>query len=241
MGKFAVKVSIIPNGLEKYMAFTINRNLFFIDSMQLMNSSLDSLVKNLSNNDFKYFSEEFSGELLKLVKQKGVYPYEYMDRFKKFSENILPGRCNLFNSLKDKCISEKDYFKANNVSNMFKINTMGDYHDLYLKANVLLLADVFEKFVSTCLDHYGLDPCRYFSSPGLSWDAMLKMTKIELDHISGIDIHFFIEKGIRGGISYIYKRNSEANNKYMECYDSSEESKYITYLEANNLYGWEMS
>ena len=173
VSKFDVKVNVIPNGLEKYMAFTINRDLVFIDSMQFMNSSSDSLVKNLSDNNFKYLSEEFSSELLKLVKQKGVYPYEYMDSFKKFSEDKLPDRCKFFSSFKDKCISEKDYLKANNIWNVFKINTMGDYHDLHLKTDVILLADVFEKFINIC---YGLDPFHYFSSAGLSWDAMLKMT-----------------------------------------------------------------
>ena len=97
------------------MAFTINKNLVFIDSMQFMNSSLDSLVKNLSDNDFKYLSEEFSGELLELVKQKGVYPYKYINSFKKFSENKIPDRSKFFSSLKDEHISEKDYLKANNI------------------------------------------------------------------------------------------------------------------------------
>ena len=96
ISKFNVKVNVIPNGLEKYMVFTINRNLVFIDSMQFMNSSLDSLVKNLSDNDFKYLSEEFSSEFLKLLKQKGVYSYEYMDSFIKFSEDKLPDRCKFF-------------------------------------------------------------------------------------------------------------------------------------------------
>ena len=177
---FDVKVSVIPNGLENYMAFTINTNLIFIDSMQFMNFSLDSLVKNLSDNDFKYLSEEFSGNLLKLVKEKGVYPYEYMNSFKKVSENKLPDGCKFFSSLKDKCICEKDYLKANNIWNVFKMNTMGDHHDLHLKTDVLSLADVFEKLINTFLDYYRLDPCHYFSSPGLSWDAMLKMTGIEL-------------------------------------------------------------
>ena len=111
--------------------------------MQFMNSSLDSLVKNLSNNDFKYLPEGFSGYLLRLVKQKGVYPYEYMNSFEKFSENKLPDRCKFFSSLKDECISEKDYLKATNIWYVFKMNTMGDYHDLYLRADLLLLADVF--------------------------------------------------------------------------------------------------
>ena len=121
------------------------------------------------------------------------------------------------------------------------MNTMGDYHDLYLKTDVLLLADVVEKFIKTSLGYYGLDTCHYFSNPGLSWDAMLKMTGIKLDLISDIDMHLFIEKGMRGGISYISKRYKKVNNKYMKCYDSSEESNFIMYLDANNLYGWTMS
>ena len=95
-----------------------------------------------------------------------------MDSFKKFSENKLPDTCKFFSSLKDKCISEKDYLKANNIWNVFKINIMSDYHDLYLKIDVL--------FINTCLGYYGLDTCHYFSYPGLSWNAMLKMNEIEL-------------------------------------------------------------
>ena len=107
------------------------------------------------------------------------------------------------------------------------MNTMGDYHDLYLKTNVLLLADVFEKFINTCLEYYGLNPCHYFSSLRLSRDAMLKMTGMELELISDIDMDLFIEKGMKGGISYIPKRFSKANNKYMQFYDDKKPSKYI--------------
>ena len=162
--QFDVKVSVIPNALENYIAFTINKNLAFIDSMPFMNFSLDALVKNLSDNDFKYLSEEFSGDLLKLVKQKGVYLYEYMDSFKTFSENKLPDKRKFSSSLNDECISEKDYLKANNIWNVFKMDTMGGYHDLYLKKDVLLLADIFEKFINTLhLHYYGLDPCHYWN------------------------------------------------------------------------------
>ena len=157
--------------------------------------------------------------------------------FKKFSENKLPDRSKFFSSLKDVCISEKQHLKAVDVWNLFKINTKGDYHDLYLKTDVLLLADVFEKFINTCLDYYGLDPSHYFGSPGLSWEAMLKRTKIELDLISDIDMHLLIEKGMRGGISYIAKRHSKTNNKYMQSYDAKKPGKFVTYLDANNLYG----
>ena len=112
IAKLDVKINVIPNGLEKYMAFTINSNLVFIDSMEFMNFSLDALVKNLSDNDFKYLSHEFSCDLLELVKQEEGYSYEYMDSFEKFSEDKVPDRCEFFCSLKDKCISKKDYSLA---------------------------------------------------------------------------------------------------------------------------------
>ena len=118
---------------------------------------------------------------------------------------------------------------------------MGDYHDHYLKKDVLLLADVFEKFIDTCLKFYGLDPCHYFSSPGLSWDAMSKMNGVKLEKISDIDKYLFLQKGLRGGISYIAKRYAKANNKYMKNYDPTKPSIYISYLDMNNLYSWEMS
>ena len=104
----------------------------------------------------------------------------------------------------------------------------------------MLLADIFDKFIDTCLDYYGLDPCHYFSSTVLSWDSMLAMTRTKLELFSYIYMHLFIENGTSSGISYIAKRHSKATNKYIECYDSSKESKYITYLDASNLYGWAM-
>ena len=196
LGKFNnVKISVIPNGLEKYMAFTINKNLVFIVSMQFMNSSLDSLVKNLMGEDFKYLSEEFSGEYLKLVKEKGIYPYEYMDSFKKFNEDKLPDKSKLFSSLNDCGINEEQYDRAINIWKMFKVKNLGEYHNLYLKIDVFLPADVFEMYLKT-LDYYSLDPCHYFSAPGLSFDAMLKITGVKLQTISDINVHLFI--GIRG-------------------------------------------
>ena len=121
------------------------------------------------------------------------------------------------------------------------MKNMGDYHDHYLKKDVLLLADVFEKFIDTCLKFYGLDPCHYFSSPGLSWDAMLKMTGVKFKKILDIRMYLFIEKGLRGGISYIAKSYSKENKKYMKNYDPTKSSIYISYLDMNNLYGWAMS
>ena len=122
--------------------------------------------------------------------------------------------------MSDGHISIKDYLTCEKIWNKFKMKNMGDYHDHYLKKDVLLLADVFEKFIKNCLKCYELDRCHYFSSPGLSWDAMLKMTGAKLEKISEIDKYLLIEKGLRGGISYISKRNAKANNKYMSDYDS---------------------
>ena len=118
---------------------------------------------------------------------------------------------------------------------------MGDYHDHYLKKDALLLADVFEKFIYTCLKYYQLDPCHYFRTRGLSWDVMLKMTGVKLEKISDIDKYLFIEKGLRGGISYIAKRYAKADSKYINNYDSKKQSTFISYLDMNNLYGWAMS
>ena len=110
-----------------------------------MNSSLDSLVKNLEDSDFKYLSEKFCGKQLRLVKEKGVYPYEYMVSFKKFNEDKLPDKNKFFSSLKNKCISDKEYNRAINVWKVFKMKTLGEYYNLYLKADVLLLVDVLKK------------------------------------------------------------------------------------------------
>ena len=161
-----------------------------------------------------------------MVKKKGIYPYEYFSSFKKFKESNLPYTDNFFSSLKDCGISEKEYQRAWDVWNVFEIKNLGEYYDLYLKTDVLLLCDVFEKFINVCLKDYGLDPCHYFSSPGLSWDAMLKMNGIQPETISDIDVHLFLEKGMRGGVSYISKR-----------YSKSDENTEIIYWDANNLYG----
>jgi len=171
------------------------------------------------------------------MRKKDVYPYDYMDSFRRFEETSLPQREKLYSIFNDTNIGEDDYVHANRIWKAFKIRNLGEYHDLYLKSDVLLLADVFENFRKTCNDHYRLDPCHYISSPGLSWDAMLKMTKIELGLTSDIDMQLFIEKGMRGGISYIAHRHAKVNNKCMVNYSPQLESSYLMYLDANNLYG----
>jgi len=117
----------------------------------------------------------------------------------------------------------------------FKIKTFREYYDLYMKLDVLLLTDIFENFRSVCLKNYGLDPCWYFSAPGLAWDACLKKTDVKLELLNDVDMLLMFEKGIRGGVSMIPKRYAKANNKYMKDFTLEEESKFIQYLDANNL------
>ena len=138
-------------------------------------------------------------------------------------------------------ISDEDYNHAKLVWDRFNCKIFRDYHDIYLKCDVLLLSDVFERFRKTTKENYGLDPCNYMTSPGLSWDAMLKMTKISLDLFSDYDMHTMIEMGIRGGISMAITRYAKANNKYIESYDEKENQSFLLYLDANNLYGHAMS
>ena len=153
-----------------------------------------------------------------------------MNSFENFNEKKLPARKYFYSSTKDgkygddgkisyDHISAKDYLLCKKNWYKFEIKYMSDYQDHYLKKDLLLLADVFEKFIGTCLKYYGLDPCHYFSSPGFSWDAMLKMTGVKLENISDIDKYLFIEKGLIGGICYIAKRYAKANNKYMNDYN----------------------
>ena len=236
-----MNINAIPNNMEKYMAFMLGNHLTFIDSFQFMSSSLDKLVSNLPAEALKYTSKRFQKEKLNLMTRKGIYPYDYMDSFDKFNKTELPTKEEFYSILNNEHISDEDYCHAKKVWNTFQLQTMGEYHNLYLKSDILLLADVFENFRKTCLQYYKLDPCHYFTSPGLSWDAMLKMTNIQLELMTDIDMFQFIEKGMRGGISYIANRYGKANNKYMSEYDENAPSKYIMYLDANNLYGWAMS
>ena len=201
-----LKFNAIPNNMEKYMVFMLGNHLNFIDSFQFMSSSLDKVASNLPKEDLKYTSEEFTGKKPSLMSQKGVYPYDYMDCFEKFDQTEPPTIEQFYSVLNDQHITNGEYNHASKVWKTFNIKTMGEYHDPYLKSDMLLLADVFESFRKTCLQYHKLDPCHYFTSPGLSWDATLKMTDIKLELMTNIDMFQFIERGMRGRVSYIANR-----------------------------------
>lgn len=251
LAKYDGYFKIIPKSKEKYITVTkVLKNKYsslpiqikFIDSFQFLNSSLDVLSKNLNEKDFINLSREFHNkDQLKLLLQKGVYPYEYVDSIAKYEENTLPSRDCFYNSLKGVHISDDEYKHAQNVWNLFSIKSLSEYTDLYLKTDVLLLCDIFENFRNTCLRHYNLDPAYYVTASSLTWDAMLLYTGIQLELISDLEIYEFLEKGIRGGLAQCSLRNAVANNKYLSDFDESQPSTYLIYLDCNNLYGYAMT
>ena len=139
--------------------------------------------------------------------RKGVYPYAHIDSSIRFKEKQLPPKECFFNDLTKKHISDDEYDHA---WSKFDIRSLGEYHDLYLKYDVLLLADIFEYFRDHCMECYNLGLSHYFSLPGFSWDACLRYTKVELELITNIDQYLLVEKGIRGGISVASNRASTA-------------------------------
>ena len=164
-----------------------------------------------------------------------------MDSLHRFEETNLPEKEHFYSKLNDEHITDDEHEHAKKVWETFGCKTLGDYHDLYVKTDVTLLADVFENFRNLCMEQYGLDPAHYYTSPGLSWDALLKKTGVKLELLTDLEMHLCIERGMRGGISKASKRYAKANNPLIDGYHPSKEKKYIMYLDANNLYGWAMS
>ena len=175
-GKFKKRrIQCIPNNNERYLSVS-SGGLRFIDSFQFMSSSLEKLVSNMYNeskDQFKLMAKEFEMDCEFLLR-KGVYPYDYVDSPEKLHETALPPKEAFYSQLNEENITDEDYNYASFVWNHFSCRTLGDYHDLYLKVDVIQLADVFESFRDAALLTYRLDPAHYFSAPGLSWDSMLR-------------------------------------------------------------------
>ena len=268
-GEINGEVSCIPNNEERYISFSkkikvdeyfcrktnkmkaITFEIRFLDTIAFMNSSIESLVSNLRKgcntprllrsafpNSAKHFTDD---EQLELMTQKGIYPYDFIDSYDKLNVKTLPSREAFYSKLYGNECSVEDYTQAVAVWEKFNCKTFMDYHNLYLRSDVLLLADVWESFRNTCYTNYKLDCCYYYTAPGLSFDAMLQFTKVELELFTEVEMYEFVESGIRGGLSQISTRHAVANNKYMSNYNKDVQDSYIVYLDANNLYGHAMS
>ncbi len=253
--KIDKNLRILPQTEEKYFSITVgikdtNIQFEFKDSLKFLLKSIDKSAKVLYDKDSKgiknfknimYHFKEVEDEIIELLVQKGVFPYSYLDSFTKLKETKYPIFEAFYNNLKDTNIEVEDYNRGKKLWDFFKCETLKDYMELYLTCDVLILADCFEKFRDLALKHYGLDPAHYCSSPGLSWDVMLKFTGIELELLTDEDMLSMFMSGIRGGLSCIMNRYVRANNKYMINYDPNRESSYLVPVDANNLYGDAMS
>jgi hypothetical protein len=191
--------------------------------------------------DFKltnaYFKEHAS-----LMIRKGVFPYDWWDCEDKMVYTSLPSKECFYSTLNDEHISDADYLRAKLVCKTFNCKTMKDYHDIYLKCDGLILADIFEKVRATSIQSYRIDPAYYISFPSYAWDCMLLSTKTKLELFTDPNMYLFVENAIRGGTSMITHRYMKANNKYPgDMYDKKLPSWFISSLDANNLYGWAMS
>ena len=260
LGAHTSEMGMIARNKEDYISFSIkvpvdsymDKNgeekdklieLRFIDSFKFMSSSLDSLTKNLVSGGKKLFGfEDYSELQYGLLTRKGTYSYEYVNSWDRFEETQLPPIDAFYSNLNMSSISEKNYQYAQRVWEEFGIHNLGDYHDLYLRTDVVLLANVYEAFKDTCLRHYKLDPAHLYTSPGLAWKACLKHTGIKLELLTDPDMLLMFEWEIRGGITQAVRKYASANNKYIgDRFDPKSESSYLQYLDTNNLYGWEMS
>ena len=254
-------VDNLSEGIHNNNCIDCKSNLDYIRITTAKPSSLERKNEKLLLKCFNcdsYYKKKFNKDLIKkfkntysvcnndlnkfvLLLRKGVYPYEYADTWERFSEISLPSKEDFYSNLNMENISDIDYRHANNMFKVFKLENLGDYHDLYVQSDTLLLSDVFNNFRDMCLKEYELDPAHFLSLPGLAWQGCLKKTNIELELLTDYDMLLMVEEGIRGGICHSIHRYAKANNKYMKNYNNNEEPSYVQYLDANNLYGWAMS
>ena len=202
-----------------------------------MSSSLDCLINNLACGGNELFGfEDYNESQYKLLIRKGIYPYEYMDDWDKFRETALPPKEAFYSKLNMSGVSDQGYEHALSVWREFGINNLGEYHDLYLRMDIILLANVFKAFRKVCLDNYRLDPAHFYTAPGLVWKACLKKTKIRLELLLDPNMPLMFERWIRGGITQSVHRWAKANNPYMGSeYTPREPTRYLQYLDCQQF------
>lgn len=248
------KIDVIAQNSEKFITFAF-KNMCFKDSFSFLSSSLDKLVKLSKYEDnvkkdkwtknFKFSKRSpyvTNDDDLDLLTDKGVYPYDYMNSFDRFREKQLPPKEAFYSHLTESHIEDEEHERAKRIWEHFGVKNLGEYHDLYLRTDVLLLTDIYENFRDLCLEYYGLDPAHYFTLPNFAWEAMLLKTQVLIDPLTDQEMYAMIERGLRGGMCQVSHKEAKANNKYMlDDYDENKPSNYINYLDANNLYGLAMT
>ena len=264
--EFEGNFECLGENTEKYISFTVSfkkvindketkYQIRFIDSFRFLLDSLSNLVDNLSElkinkidnevlikrfyNTYQLSDNDINK--FKLLLRKGVYPHEYMNSWDRFIETELPSKDKQYSKLNFEDISEDDCAYAINVWNTFNISNLGEYHDLCVKLDTALLADVFENFRDKHIEIDKLDPAYFLTTPSLSCWVCLKNTGVKLELLTDEDMFFTYEKGIWGGMCQVTCKYAEANNKYMKNSDKNQESSFLIYVDANNLYGWVMS
>ena len=256
------KLSAIAKNDETYISFSLDipmerfksklgqnvvlyHSLRFLDSFHFMSQSLDSLAKTVDKNDFKLLRAGFPNigyDLFQTLTKKGFFPYNYLNSFEKFNEPFPPHGPLWYNTLTKAIeITKEQHNFALELYNAFNCKKLGDYHDIYLRTDLFLLGDIFQKFREVCMQVYKLDPAHFYSAPNLSWDAMLITTGVKLELLQDIDQLLFFEKGIRGGINGLGAlRHFEANNKYLENFNSKEQSTFGAFFDVTSLYAGTM-
>ena len=200
---------------------------------------LDKKLKERFFNIYK-FSNRNNNKFILLL-QKGVYSYQNMDDWENFRATTLPEKEDFNSHLNMEDTTDADYVHEKRVCKDFNIKNLGEYHDLYVQNDTLLLADVFENFRNMSLKIYEFNPAKFLSAHGLAWQAALKKAQVKLGLLTDIDMLLMVQKGIRGGTYHSIYQYGKANNTYMKDYDKSKESSYTQYWDVNNLYGWAMS
>ena len=232
-------ITIIPENLEKFKSIQ-DKHFIFLDTFNFLTSSLETLVENLKGkgpHHFKRLRDQFPNNY-ELLMQKCSYPYDYVTDFSVFSDTSLPPKESFKNALYESEISDVDYARAQKIWDEMECETFLNYMELYVLTDSLLLCDVFESFRSLCMQYYGLDPCHYMSLPAIGYDAMLKMTGVEIEKITDSEMYQFLFANLRGGITTINRRQAKANNPYLLDYNENKPTTYIQYLDVCNLYGY---
>ena len=225
-------LSVIPRTNEEYMSVNYGC-IKFLDSMRFQQDSLEKLTESLEDDDYIHLKRNFPNHWM-LLKNKLAYPYEFyktLEDYEKFIEELLKsGKEAYFIKTKNKIPDKEEIDRTNEIIKLFNIKSGRELTELYNKADVILLADIFEKFIKVSISEFGINPLYHISLPGTTWSNGLKYTKLELELIKNVDLFQMFESGIRGGISGVFG----------DCYIESDNNTVILHVDVNNLYGFAM-